>query len=91
VLAGLGRPLAVLAALGTALAAVYLLRVLRRVWHGPAEPRWLGAAMGDVTRHELVVTSPLVVATAALGVLPWLLLDVTGPAVRALLGAAGAP
>jgi NADH-quinone oxidoreductase subunit M len=87
----LGRALAVLAATGTALAAAYLLRVLRTIWHGPAEPRWLGAAIGDASQHELVVTSPLVVVTALLGVLPWLLLDVTGPAVRVLVAAAGAP
>ena len=49
--------------------------------------------MGDATAHEVSVTGPLVVAVAVLGVLPWLLLDVTGPAVRALLGVlpGGAP
>ena len=45
---------------------------------------------GDATPHELAVAAPLVVAVVALGVLPWLLLDVTGPAVRLLLGG-GAP
>jgi NADH-quinone oxidoreductase subunit M len=106
------RPLAVLAAVGTAVAAAYLLRVLRLVWHGPLPSRpATGAAagshpadaalpaipppvtMGDATAHEVGVTGPLVVAVAVLGVLPWLLLDVTGPAVRALLGAlpGGAP
>jgi hypothetical protein len=49
--------------------------------------------MGDATAHEVGVTGPLVVAVAVLGVLPWLLLDVTGPAVRGLLGvlSGGAP
>ena len=81
-----------LAAVGTAVAAAYLLRVLRLVWHGQAPavgpapiPRSVPLA-GDATRHELAVTGPLVVAVAALGVLPWLLLDVTGPAVRLLVG-----
>jgi NADH-quinone oxidoreductase subunit M len=115
----LGRPLAVLAAVGTAVAAAYLLRVLRLVWHGPlptpggarpADAPPLRTARGpsagpagpvsealpdvpapvtmrDVTRHEMSVTAPLVAAVAVLGVLPWLLLDLTGPAVRALLGA----
>jgi NADH-quinone oxidoreductase subunit M len=105
----LGRPLAVLAAVGTAVAAAYLLRVLRLVWHGPlpattaaAGSRPADAAlpaipppvtMGDATAHEVGVTGPLVVAVAVLGVLPWLLLDVTGPAVRTLLGVlpGGAP
>ena len=87
----LGRPLAVLAAVGTAVAAAYLLRMLRLIWHGPAPARRRGAVpppvtAGDATPHELAVTAPLVVAVAVLGVLPWLLLNVTGPAVRALLG-----
>jgi NADH-quinone oxidoreductase subunit M len=94
----LARPLAVLAAVGTAVAAAYLLRVLRLVWHGPApaadpaDPADPGAVplAGDATRLELAVAGPLVVAVTALGVLPWLLLDVTGPAVRLLVGG-GAP
>ena len=84
----LGRPLAVLAAVGTAVAAAYLLRMLRLIWHGPAPARRRGAVpppvtAGDATPHELAVTAPLVVAVAALGVLPWLLLNVTGrPSAR---------
>jgi NADH-quinone oxidoreductase subunit M len=89
VLDGLARPLAVLAGLGTVLAAAYLLRVLWAIWHGPREPRWAGAAIGDATRHEVAVAAPLVAAVFALGMLPRLLLDVTGPAVRALLAAGG--
>ncbi len=46
---------------------------------------------GDLTRHELVVFGPLVLAIVALGVQPWLLLDLTGPVVRSLLAAGGAP
>ncbi len=97
-LGGLARPLAVLAGVGTALAAAYLLRVLRLVWHGPAAgPARPSTAAGpagapaaarvdDATRYEVSVAVPLVLAVTALGLLPWLLLDVTGPAVRALLG-----
>jgi NADH-quinone oxidoreductase subunit M len=111
-LAGLGRPFAVAAAVGTVVAAAYLLRVLRLIWHGPVRgPVPAGAAaasaasassavatatadddrlagerhMGDATRHELMVAAPLVLLTVALGILPWLLLDLTGPAVRLLL------
>jgi NADH-quinone oxidoreductase subunit M len=95
-LGGLGRPLAVVAVIGTAIAAAYLLRVLRLVWHGPAPPvdeadPGAVALAGDATGHELAVAGPLVVAVAALGVLPWLLLDVTGPAVRLLVGGGGGP
>jgi NADH-quinone oxidoreductase subunit M len=95
----LARPLAVAAAIGTAVAAAYLLRVLRLVWHGrapgsgstrdAADPGTVPLA-GDATRLELAVAGPLVVAVTVLGVLPWLLLDVTGPAVRLLVGG-GAP
>jgi NADH-quinone oxidoreductase subunit M len=95
----LDRALAVLAAVGTAVAAAYLLRVLRLIWHGPLPTPRVDArsidglpgvpppvTMGDATLHEVAVTGPLVVAVGVLGVLPWLLLNVTGPAVRALLG-----
>ena len=69
---------------GTALAAAYLLRVLYRLWHGDAgtEP----TPERDASGSELLVTLPLVVATTALGLLPWLLLDLTAPAVRLVLG-----
>jgi NADH-quinone oxidoreductase subunit M len=92
----LARPLAVAAAVGTAVAAAYLLRVLRLVWQGPApvvdqtDPGAVPLA-GDATAHELAVAGPLVAAVAVLGVLPWLLLDVTGPAVRLLVGGGGGP
>jgi len=45
--------------------------------------------MGDATRHEVAVAAPLVAATVLFGVLPGLLLDVTGPAVRVLLLVSG--
>jgi NADH-quinone oxidoreductase subunit M len=88
-LGGLARPLAVLAAVGTAVAAAYWLRVLYVVWHGPPEPRWAGTAMGDATTHETATTAPLVVATVALGLVPGPLLAATAPAVGALLGGVG--
>jgi NADH-quinone oxidoreductase subunit M len=81
------RPLAVAAAVGTVFAAAYLLRVLRSIWHGPRDARQRFA--GDATGHELSVTLPLVALTGVLGLLPWVLLDVTGPAVRTLLVVAG--
>jgi NADH-quinone oxidoreductase subunit M len=79
---GLFRVVAVLTVMGTALAAAYLLRVLYRLWHGDAvEPH-----PADASGRELAVTLPLVAATAVLGLLPWLLLDLTAPAVDLLLG-----
>ncbi len=81
--ADLWRPLAVLAVVGTALAAAYLLRVLRAVWHGAADPARTDT---DATGAELVVGVPLVALTVVLGLVPWLLLRVTEPAVQHLLG-----
>jgi NADH-quinone oxidoreductase subunit M len=93
-LGGLARPLAVLAALGTAVAAAYWLRVLRVLWQGEPDPKWtpsLGVpvTMGDATAHESITTAPLVLATVALGLAPGPLLALTAPVVRLLLGGGG--
>ncbi len=91
----LARPLAVLAAVGTVLAGAYLLRVLYLLWHGAAPPKPESvvevALQRDLSGHETALMTPLVVLVAALGVLPWLLLDITGPAVRVLLGIGDLP
>ncbi len=94
VLDDLARPLAVLAAIGTAVAAAYWLRVLRVLWHGPVEVDAGGlrpVTMGDATAHESVTTAPLVLATIALGLAPGPLLALTAPAVRSLLGVEVSP
>ena len=88
-LGGAAVPVAVLAAVGTALAAAYLFRVLYLVWHGtPDEDAAVPVPEpgADVTRLELAVTAPLVGAALALGVAPWLLLSMSGPAVRLMEG-----
>ena len=95
---GYWRVLAVVAAVGTALAAAYLLRVLRVVWHGvpgegadavdPAETVADASDASDASGTELAVGVPLVVLTVALGLFPWLLLRLTEPAVQALLAVA---
>jgi NADH-quinone oxidoreductase subunit M len=82
--------LLVLAAVGTVLAAAYLLRPLRRVAQGPRTRDRLP----DLDGSEVVSFVPLVVLVVLLGLLPALLLDVTGPVVRAtvtlaLTGAGG--
>ncbi len=93
------RVLAVVAAAGTALAAAYLLRVLRLVWHGVPEAEAEAAAgagaadaspwsSSDASGVELWVGVPLVAATVALGLFPWLLLRLTEPAVQGLLALA---
>ncbi len=45
-----------------------------------------GRFIGDATGHEVAVAAPLVLAMIALGLLPAILLQVTGPAVRLMLG-----
>jgi NADH-quinone oxidoreductase subunit M len=76
------RALAALAVLGTLLAAAYLLRVLRLLWHGETVDR---AAGTDASSTEVAVGLPLVVLSVVPGLLPWLLLATTEPAVRQLL------
>jgi NADH-quinone oxidoreductase subunit M len=88
----LAKPLAVLATIGTVIASAYLLRVLRLLWHGPREPRWATgshAVTADANGVELTVAAPLVLATVVLGLMPSLLLDVTGHAARFLVAAVG--
>jgi NADH-quinone oxidoreductase subunit M len=65
--------LAAAAAFGAFLAAAYLLRMLRRVSHGPIAPA--AAGIGDVSAAELAVWSPLVAGTLLLGLMPGPLLD----------------
>jgi NADH-quinone oxidoreductase subunit M len=90
-LGSLAHPLAVLAAVGTVVAAAYWLRVLRVLWQGEPDPRWNTpvAMMGDATVHESITTAPLVLATVALGLAPGPLLSLTAPVVRLLLSGGG--
>jgi NADH-quinone oxidoreductase subunit M len=86
------RPLAVLGVIGTIIAAAYLLRVLWMIWHGPRDAHWAEsdhAVTADANGAELSVAAPLVLATVVLGLLPWMLLDVTGHAARLLAVLAG--
>ncbi|MEV0454397.1 complex I subunit 4 family protein [Catellatospora methionotrophica] len=74
--------LAVLAAIGGALTAAYLLRLLRRVSHGPQAATLAGAP--EARLPELVAWSPLVALALLLGVLPMLVLGLSAGAVAAL-------
>jgi NADH-quinone oxidoreductase subunit M len=97
--AALHRPyflvLMAIAGLGTLLTAVYLLVMLRRVAMGESGPRWAQPAAGagapialmDVRAIEWASWVPLVLLILLAGLWPRVLLAVTDPAVRALLGA----
>lgn len=98
------RPLAVVAALGTVVAAAYWLRVLRLLWQGspaPAppsatpssaasEPARSPSDVPDATAHEIAVTLPLVLATVGLGLVPGPLLAATVDVVGRILPGGGA-
>jgi len=77
--------LAVLAALGAALAAAYFLRMLRQVSHGTPTPAVAGlrARLAPV---ELVAWAPLVLLALAVGLLPALVLHMSADPVLFLLG-----
>ncbi len=74
--------LAVLAALGGALAAAYFLRLLYRVTHGPAKPPVVG--IGEPSLGELVAWAPLIVLALVVGLLPALVIGVAHDAVQVL-------
>ncbi|MEV4710735.1 NADH-quinone oxidoreductase subunit M [Micromonospora sp. NPDC049374] len=77
--------LAVLAAIGGALTAAYLLRLLRRVTHG--EPTPAVAALGPgLAGVELAAWAPLVLLALAVGLAPTLVLGVAEAPVEALVG-----
>jgi NADH-quinone oxidoreductase subunit M len=81
---GLFRALAVVAAVGTVLAAAYALRVLRTVWAGDrVEPR-----IEDTRDSEWDVIAVLVVAVLLLGIAPGPLLALTDETVTTIIGAA---
>ncbi len=72
--------LAIVAAIGGALAAAYLLRLLRKVSHGPLAPSLEG--VHDARWPEVVAWVPLIILAVLLGLLPVLIID---PAAGAAL------
>ena len=78
------RPVAVVAALGSALAAAYTLRVAGTVWAGERQEPFIEDSRGA----EWGVTWLLVATTVVLGVAPGPLLAVTRGAVATIIGSA---
>ncbi len=80
----------VVAAVGTVLAAGYLLWLLQRTAMGEPKPEFAGSdEITDVTRVEWIAWAPLLVGILLFGVAPGLIFDVTDPAVVGLLAAGG--
>ena len=76
-------PLAVLAVIGAAITAVYILRLLAKVFFGPMNPEW--EHVGDATLLETGATSMFVVSLLFVGIWPAPLLRVIDPSVDLLL------
>ena len=84
------RTYMVVAAVGTVLAAGYLLWMLQRTAMGaPSEEFADSAEITDVTRTEWIAWLPLLVGIILFGVAPGLIFDVTDPAVVGLLASGG--
>ncbi|MGW2400648.1 complex I subunit 4 family protein [Kitasatospora sp. NPDC001664] len=86
--AGLSRPAfltyLVLAGLGTLLTAAYLLIVVKRVCMG--DPEQDGPELADLKGYEAASWTPLAALTLLAGLWPALLLGLSDPAVKHLLG-----
>ncbi|MCU7824205.1 NuoM family protein [Kitasatospora sp. DSM 101779] len=88
--AGLSRPAfvtyMVLAGVGTLLTAGYLLVVVRRVCMGDPKQPALVTELPDIKAYEAASWTPLAALTLVAGLWPALLLSLSDPAVKHLLG-----
>jgi NADH-quinone oxidoreductase subunit M len=85
------RTLMVIAAVGTVLAAGYLLWLYQRVAFGtPSAEFENDPNIVDVTTTEWIAWTPLIVLIVVLGMVPGILFNVTNPAVGVALSAIGA-
>ncbi|MGH9042300.1 MAG: complex I subunit 4 family protein [Acidimicrobiia bacterium] len=83
------RTFMVVAAVGTVLAAGYLLWMLQRVAMGKIPAEWEGAHVHDVHMPEWIAWAPLLLFILILGVYPGLLFNVTDDAVQIVTKAFG--
>ncbi len=77
-------PLAVLAVIGAAITAVYILRLLAKVFFGPISPRW--EHLGDISRVEMGAAGMLVFVLLFVGVWPLPFMDVINAGVSVIPG-----
>jgi NADH-quinone oxidoreductase subunit M len=77
----------VVAAIGTVLAAGYLLWMLQKVAFGEPKPEFADAHLHDVTSFEWVTWIPILLLIVALGVFPNIVFHVTDPAVTHMTNA----
>ncbi len=81
---GLAPVMTAFASVGLLLTALFILRVLQRVFWGPLNPAW--ASLPDLTTVERLQFAPVIAAMILLGVWPQLLL---GPLAQAVLSLTG--
>lgn len=81
---GSGRWLAIIAASGVILAAVYLLWMIKRVFFGPLRNP-LNKGLPDMNLREAIVFAPLVFLAVLMGVVPGYFLERIEPSVDAAL------
>ena len=80
------RTFMVIAAVGTVLAAGYLLWMYQRVAFGLPKPEFEDAHIHDVGPAEWIAWTPLILLTIALGVYPQIIFGVTDRAVTRFFG-----
>ncbi len=79
--------LGVLGVIGAALTAVYILRLLAKVFFGPLGERWEG--LTDASRRDAVAAGMLVFFLALWGLYPWYIMRVIDSGVRPLMEVLG--
>ena len=77
-------PLAVLAVIGAAITAVYILRLLAKAFFGPISPQWEN--LRDAGRMEMGATAMLAFVLVFVGIWPLPLMDVINSGVAAIPG-----
>ena len=82
------RALMVIGAVGTVLAAGYLLWMLQKVNFGEPKAEWDGHTFHDVDAFEMAAWVPLIVSILAIGVFPRLVFGATNDAVVELVAKA---
>ena len=76
-------PVGILGITGAAITAVYILRLLAKVFFGPLDRRW--EHLGDASGREVAATSILVLVIAFVGIYPTPLINIIKVSVNTLL------
>lgn len=80
---------AVLALPGVLITAVFLLKVMQQVFHGPLTERW--SVMADLNGGERLIVLPALVLMFLLGLFPGVLLHLVNPTVVRIIGGLSLP